>query len=193
MPIRIGVLALQGAFRLHRPHLEAAGADYVEVIEPRDLESIDGIVLPGGESGTILKLIDSVCIHKALADFLNLNPAWGICAGAILMAKSVCNPTQESFRTIDIEIERNAYGRQRESSEEIIEGYKVSYIRAPRINLVGPSVNVLSTRGESPSWVECGKQMVTTFHPEINPMTPSPWHERFIEFCKFGQQNGGTL
>ena len=184
MPIKIGVLALQGAFQLHRSHLEAAGAEYVEVIEPRDLESIDGIILPGGESGTMLKLIDSVCIHKALADFLYAKPAWGICAGAILMARTVCNPTQKSFGTVDIEIERNAYGRQRESSEEIIKGYQVSYIRAPRISLVGPSVKVLCTRGESPSWVECAKQMVTTFHPEINLKTPSPWHVRFIEFCK---------
>lgn len=180
MPIRIGVLALQGAFQLHRVHIEAAGADYVEVVGARDLESINGIILPGGESGTMLKLIDFVGIHTALAEFLESKPAWGICAGAILMAKTVCRPTQKSFGSMDVEIERNAYGRQRESSEEMVDGYKVSYIRAPKIRLVGPSVSVLATRGESPSWVECGNQMITTFHPEVNLMAPSPWHERLV-------------
>lgn len=184
MPLRIGVLALQGAFCLHRPHLEAAGAEYMEVIESKDLNEIDALILPGGESGTMLKLIKAVGINEALANFLNSKPAWGICAGAILMAKTVRNPDQESFGIVDIEIERNSYGRQLESSEEIIKNYNVSYIRAPRISDVGSDVNVICKRGESPAWVEHGQYMVTTFHPEINLKVPSPWHLRLVELCR---------
>src|SRR4051812_17313410 len=94
---KIGVLALQGAFQLHRRHLEAAEAEYAEVVRAHQLDGIDGLILPGGESGVILKLIDSVGIGRELGAFLASKPVWGICAGAILLARTVRNPHQRSF------------------------------------------------------------------------------------------------
>ena len=181
--MRIGVLALQGAFALHQKHIEAMGAEYVPVVTADDFKTIDGIILPGGESGTMLKLIDSLGIEKTMNDFLKVKPSWGICAGAILLAKKVTNPDQKSFGVLDIEIERNAYGRQLESSEELVENYMVSFIRAPKISHVGPGLSVLSKRDQDPTWVLGQKSFVTTFHPETNLEFPSPWHRRFLELC----------
>jgi 5'-phosphate synthase pdxT subunit len=182
--IKIGVLALQGAINLHRPHIEALGAKYVEVVTGDHLHEVDGLILPGGESGTMLKLMKVTGISDALSIFLKEKPAWGICAGAILMAKSVTNPEQEAFAAIDIEIERNAYGRQVDSTEDFINGYGVSYIRAPRILRVGQKVEVFAKREGYPTWVESGNTMVTTFHPEINLKVPSPWHKKLFDCCK---------
>lgn len=182
--IQIGVLALQGAFQLHQQHLLAAGAEYVEVSEPKDLSTIDGIILPGGESGVQLRLVDCADLHTPLLQFLKSRPTWGICAGAILMAQSVTNPEQKSYSVMDIDIKRNAYGRQLNSSEEIIDGYQVSFIRAPLITRTGPSVDILSRKDGTPTWVECENKMLTTFHPELNPHTPSPWHRRLIKHCR---------
>lgn len=180
VPTTIGVLALQGSFRLHKAHVEAAGGNYVEITEPKDLNGIDGLILPGGESGVMLKLIREFNMDEPLARFLECKPCWGICAGAILMAKTVLNPNQKSFGAMNFTIERNAYGRQLESLEGIIQGYKVSYIRAPKIIEVGTGINILSKHGNNPSWIEEGQKIVTTFHPETNLMMPSPWHTRLI-------------
>ncbi len=181
--LRIGVLALQGAFALHQKHIEALGAEYVPVVTVEDFKTIDGLILPGGESGTMLKLIDSLGIEKTMMDFLKAKPSWGICAGAILLAKKVTNPAQKSFGILDIEIERNAYGRQLESSEELVENYMVSFIRAPKISHVGAGLSILSTRDQDPTWVFGKLSFVTTFHPETNLAFPSPWHRRFLELC----------
>ncbi len=182
--IKIGVLALQGAFKLNQSHIEALGLQYVEVVTAEDLERIDGLILPGGESAVMLNLMDAVGIKHSLQKFLNEKPVWGICAGAILMAKTVKNPDQFSFGTMDIEIERNAYGRQLESSQGIVDGYEVSYIRAPRILKVDTNLKVLSRRDELATWVESDFSMVTTFHPEANLKFPSPWHRRFADRCE---------
>lgn len=179
--ISIGVLALQGAFNLHKSHIEALGAKYVEVVNREDFDSIDGLILPGGESAVMLRLIDIVGIKERLGEFLATKPSWGICAGAILMAKSVVNPAQFSFGAIDIAIERNAYGRQLESFQKKIDDYEVSFIRAPKILSVGQGATVLSKREGSPTWVQSNLSMVTTFHPETNLNFPSPIHRRFYE------------
>lgn len=182
--MKIGVLALQGAFDLHRPHLEALGVQVQEVVTPRDFEGIAGLILPGGESGVLLKLIEMVGIDESLKAHFASKAAWGICAGAILMAKDV-QPVQKSYSAIDIAVERNAYGRQLESTQQSVNGYSVSYIRAPRISRVGAGVQVLHERTPAdPSWVRCGNKMVTTFHPETNWSRPSPWHQKFLELCK---------
>jgi len=181
---KIGVLALQGAYRLHKPHIEALSAQYVEVISKSDFGTIDGIILPGGESGTMLKLIETLGIEEVLRGFLQSKPTWGICAGAILMARTVLNPAQKSFGAIDIELERNAYGRQLDSAEEVIDHYLVSYIRAPKITGCGAEVKVAKRRDGKPTWVEHDRKMVTTFHPETNLKAPSPWHQRFMEYCR---------
>lgn len=177
--IRLGVLALQGAFALHRQHIEALGAEYKEVVDDRHFNEIDGLILPGGESSAMLKLIDFVGLERALCAFLSAKPAWGICAGAILMAREVTNPSQKSYGVIDMVIERNSYGRQVDSIQEVLDGCVVSYIRAPRIIDVGQEVLVLSKRDDFPTWVESQRSMVTTFHPELGP-APSPWHQRFL-------------
>lgn len=176
----IGVLALQGAFGLHRAHVEASGARYVEVRDPNALASVDALILPGGESSAMLKLLACQNLESALAQALKTKPAWGICAGAILMAESVTSPGQRSFGVIPVAIERNAYGRQLESTQAVIAGYSVSYIRAPRILRVGEGAEVMASRDDDPVWVERGKAVVTTFHPETNRDVPSPWHRRLV-------------
>ena len=169
---------MQGAFRLHEAHIEALGAEYVEVVNRESMASVDALILPGGESGVMLKLLDQLGLVDDLAQTLRSKPVWGICAGAILMAETVTNPVQRSFGAIAVQVERNAYGRQRESTEALVDGYLVSYIRAPRIATVGPSAQVKAWRDNDPVWVEAGRLMVTTFHPETNPSVPSPWHRR---------------
>ena len=181
--MKVGVLALQGAFQLHQPHIEALGAKYVEVVKPRDFGGIDGIILPGGESSVMLQLITAVGCQSSLQEYLKSKPAWGVCAGAILMAKTVKNPIQFSFGALDIEVERNGYGRQLDSTHEEIDGYKVAYIRAPKISRVDPRLQVLSRRAGLATWVESGTSMVTTFHPEMNLEFPSPWHQRLLNLC----------
>jgi 5'-phosphate synthase pdxT subunit len=175
---KIGVLALQGAFALHRSHVEALGGEYYEVLKQQDFDSIDALILPGGESATMLKLLEASDLKKVLAEFSTEKPTWGICAGAILLARSVSNPQQESFSTIDVDIVRNSYGRQVDSKFEEFNGYRVAYIRAPRICRVGTEVRVLAQSGTDPTWVECRNVMLTTFHPETNSKAPSPWHQR---------------
>jgi 5'-phosphate synthase pdxT subunit len=181
--VRIGVLALQGAFQLHRRHLEALHVEYVEVVRPLDFRDIDGLIVPGGESGVMLRLIDLAEIAGELRHCAAKIPIWGICAGAILLAREVCKPSQRSLAAIDILVERNSYGRHAESNETLVRGYRVSFIRAPRILAVGSGVTVKESRHGDPVWLESAKIMVTTFHPELNMCVPSPWHERFLELC----------
>ena len=180
--VRVGVLALQGAFSLHKPHLEALGAEYFEVTRPIDFGRIDALILPGGESSVMLKLLESLEMNQAFIAFLKSErPVWGICAGAILLSKRVRNPVQISFGLIDIEIQRNSYGRQLESFDSDIDGYTVSFIRAPRILSVGAHIEIRSTQDGSPTWIECDHFTLTTFHPELNLNFPSPWHERLVQ------------
>ncbi len=112
---RIGVLALQGDFEAHEKALERAGAEVIEVRNAGDLESIQGLVIPGGESTTMLKLLDATGLKEPLRQFAESKPIFGTCAGAILVAKQVTNPIQESLGLMDIEVERNGYGRQLDS------------------------------------------------------------------------------
>ena len=182
---KIGVLALQGAFHLHRPHIEAAHGEYVEVVIPHDFEKIQALILPGGESSTMLKLIDHVGLFKSLENFTKSKPVWGICAGAILLAKTVMHPKQFSFGVIDIEIERNSYGRQKQSCYESVNSYQVSYIRAPKITKASPKTIVHTQREGYPTWVTQTNVMVTTFHPETNLSLPSPWHRQLIQAARF--------
>lgn len=188
--LRIGVLALQGAFHLHRFHIEEADADYVEVITPKDFSSIDGLIIPGGESSVMLKLIETVGIQNDLKSFFKAKPVWGICAGAILMAQKVNNPLQNSFNALPIEITRNAYGHQSDSFEEMINHFKVSFIRAPKIISIGENLKVLHTKEGAPTWVESDLHMATTFHPELDLKNKSPWHQRFVDLVGATSQRG---
>ena len=176
---RVGVLALQGDFNAHAKALERAGAEAVEVRGAEDLKSIDGRVIPGGESTTMLKLLNFMNLMEPLREFVREKPVFGTCAGAILLAKDVRNPLQDSFGAIDLTVERNAYGRQIASRvaqikpeaefQERAGGGDVEavFIRAPIIRRTGPGVRVLAEYEGDPVLVEQGRHLVATFHPEL--------------------------
>ncbi len=180
--MKIGVLALQGDFDAHRRRLEALGAEVVLVKKPEQLDEIDGLVIPGGESGTFLKLLGETGFEK-LKKFVHVKPTFGTCAGAILLANEVENPKQSGLGALDILIRRNAYGRQIDSS--IREGrlgnepLEMVFIRAPKIERVGPGVEVIATEGRDPVAVRQGKVMAATFHPELSEDTRI--HQAFLD------------
>jgi 5'-phosphate synthase pdxT subunit len=187
--VTIGVLALQGDFDAHRRRLEELGAEVVLVKKPAQLDEIDGLVIPGGESGTFLKLLGEEGFEK-LKEFVRSKPTFGTCAGAILLASEVENPKQAGLGAIDIAIRRNAYGRQLDSS--IREGrfipdklgnspLEMVFIRAPKIERVGPNVEVLATEGKDPVAVRQGRVMAATFHPELSDDTRV--HQTFLDLC----------
>jgi len=185
--MKIGVLALQGDFDAHRRRLEELGAEVVLVKKPEQLDGIDGLVIPGGESGTFLKLLGEDGFEK-LKQFVLAKPTFGTCAGAILLAKEVENPAQAGLGALDIGIRRNAYGRQIDSS--IRQGklgstpIEMVFIRAPKIERVGPSVEVIATEGNDPVAVRQGKTMAATFHPELSEDTRV--HQTFLELVRNG-------
>ena len=187
--MKIGVLALQGDFDAHRRRLEELGAEVVLVKKPEQLENIDGLVIPGGESSTFLKLLGEAGLEK-LKEFVRSKPTFGTCAGAILLASEVENPRQAGLGALDISIRRNAYGRQLESS--IREGIfadapiEMVFIRAPKIERLGNNVEVLGTEGADPVAVRQGRTMAATFHPELSE--DSRVHKAFLDLV----QNGGT-
>ena len=171
---RIGVLAIQGDFAAHAQALEDAGADAVEVRKPAELAGVDGLILPGGESTTFLKFLERDAFLESLQRFVEQKPAFGTCAGCILLAKHVSRPAQESLAVMDISVERNAYGRQIDSAiqtgETKLPGgpLEMVYIRAPRIVSVGPGVEVLAERDGFPVLVRQGRLLAATFHPELS-------------------------
>jgi 5'-phosphate synthase pdxT subunit len=179
MKKKVGVLALQGDFEAHAKALERAGAEPVLVRTAEELKSVDGLVIPGGESTTMLKLLNYMNLKEPLREFANQKPVFGTCAGAILLAKEVENPQQESFGVIDLTVQRNAYGRQLDSRVAQIEpdaefqrragdgSVEAVFIRAPIIRRTGPEVKVLAQYEGDPVLVEQGKHLVATFHPEL--------------------------
>jgi len=181
--VRIGVLALQGDFAAHCEALRIAGAIPVEVRTAEDLQGVDGLVLPGGESTTMLKLLDVEGLFQPLAEFGREKPIFGTCAGAILLAKEVVNPVQRSLGLMDLTVQRNGYGRQIDSriSKIDIEGHPAEavFIRAPVIRRTGPDVSVLATYQNAPVLASQGLHMVATFHPELSKTNTV--HARFVE------------
>ena len=175
----IGVLALQGAVQPHKSHIEAAGGNFHAVKTPEQFNAVDGLIIPGGESTTMLKLIDRFDLWDSLDKQFKTKPVWGICAGAILLAQTVENPRQKSFDALPITICRNGYGRQINSIHTDINGYTVSFIRAPLITNTG-AANIRATHKNDPVWIEYKNTMVTTFHPELTTQTPSPMHQAFL-------------
>lgn len=182
----IGVLALQGDFDLHRKALDRLGEGSVEVKLPRQLDQVDGLIMPGGESTTLLKLLDEWDFVPALEKFHAAGkPILGTCAGLILLAREVESPAQASLGFIDITAERNAYGRQKESFEtegeadlgEGLRPIKMVFIRAPRIRRLGRGVTPLVVhRGECVMARE-GTVLVAAFHPEL---TDDPTVHRYL-------------
>ena len=200
--MKIGVLALQGDFDAHRRRLEQLGAEVVLVRKPGQLDEIDGLVIPGGESGTFLKLLGEVGFEKLKA-FVKAKPTFVTCAGAILLAEQVENPAQAGLGALNIRIRRNAYGRQIDSS--IREGkflvdfnhhlkdsaagspLEMVFIRAPKITHLGEGVEVLATEGSDPVAVRQGKAMAATFHPELSE--DPRVHRAFLDLVANGKES----
>jgi pyridoxal 5'-phosphate synthase pdxT subunit len=183
MQKRVGVLALQGDFEKHRDALRLAGAQASDVRTQADLDAVDGLVIPGGESTTMLKLLDMEGLFPALLEFGRSKPIFGTCAGVILLATEVLNPHQRSLGLLDLTVERNAYGRQIDSRIVQIdvagESAEAIFIRAPIIRRVGPDARVLAEYGGSPVLVEQGRHLAATFHPELS--SGGRLHRYFVE------------
>lgn len=183
MPARIGVLALQGDFEAHRKAIEGAGGCASEIRTAEDLGPVDGLIIPGGESTTMLKLLELENMLEPIRDFGEQKPIFGTCAGAILLAKEVSHPPQPSLGLMDITVERNGYGRQIDSRIAEIELYgkatEAVFIRAPIIRRTGPNAKVLATYAGNPVLVEQGKHLASTFHPEL--AAGFAIHEHFIQ------------
>jgi 5'-phosphate synthase pdxT subunit len=171
--ITIGVLALQGAFEVHARRLAELGAVATLVRKPDDLVNLDALVIPGGESTTFLKHLERAGFYDVLNAFVHTHPTFGTCAGCILLARDVENPTQASFGVLDITVQRNAYGRQNDSAilttETALPGGPLEqvFIRAPRITRLGPGIETLATRDGSPTLIRQGSLLAATFHPEL--------------------------
>jgi 5'-phosphate synthase pdxT subunit len=175
---RIGVLAIQGNYASHAQALTEAGACPSLVKNPQDLrldgQSLDGLVLPGGESTTMLKFLEKHRFFEALQGFCNARPVFGTCAGTILLAREVLNPAQRSLGLLDAIVERNAYGRQIDSAivtaETALAGgpLEMVFIRAPRIVSVGAGVEVIARRDGFPTLIRQGRILAATFHPELS-------------------------
>lgn len=181
---KVGVLALQGDYEAHAKAIERAGGKAVEVRTKADLDSVDGLIIPGGESTTMLKLLNEENLFEPLREFGEKKPIFGTCAGVILIAKEVSNPAQASLGLLDVGVERNAYGRQVDShisklSAEDLGDVEAVFIRAPIIRRTGKDVRVLATHRGDPVLVEQGKHMAATFHPELT--NDSRVHRRFLE------------
>lgn len=172
--LRIGVLALQGAYDVHAAMLGQLGAEAVLIRRPEQLHDLDGLVIPGGESTTFLKHLERDGFFDSLKRFVASTPTFGTCAGCILLATDVHHPAQKSFAAMDIGVERNAYGRQIDSTilsaETAIPGgpLEMVFIRAPRISRTGEGVVVLAEREGLPVLVRQKHLLAATFHPELS-------------------------
>ncbi len=195
--MKIGVLAIQGDFEAHGAVLRRLGAEVVFVRKPEQLDAIDAIVIPGGESSTLLNFLSEGGFLEKLRDFVRAKPAFGTCAGAILLAQDVENPPQPSLAAMDICVRRNAFGRQLESSihqEQTKLGaqpLEMVFIRAPRIVRTGKNVEVLAWESGDPVLVRQGKVMACTFHPELSADTRV--HEAFLRLVRgFGEERSAS-
>lgn len=180
MPKKAGVLALQGDFEAHGKALAAAGAEAVFVRSREELAGVDGLILPGGESTTMLNLLHREGMFEPLREFGRTKPIFGTCAGIILLARDVTHPTQESLGLMDLTVERNGYGRQIESTVGSIQPnddfekrtspgkLETIYIRAPIIRRLGAEVRVLAEYRGHPVLVEQNLHLGATFHPELS-------------------------
>jgi 5'-phosphate synthase pdxT subunit len=186
----IGILALQGDFAAHKRAVADASGDAVEVRTKSDLDGIDGLIIPGGESTTMLKMLGEEGLFESLRQFGRVKPVFGTCAGAILMAKEVLNPPQGSLQLMDLVVERNAYGRQIDSRIAHLEfdgqPLEAVFIRAPVIRQAGGDSHVLVSYNGDPVLVEQGRHMAATFHPEL--AGGAAIHRLFVEKVSSSQK-----
>jgi 5'-phosphate synthase pdxT subunit len=186
--MRIGILAVQGDYEAHARMLERLGADYFFVRTPQDAARADAMILPGGESTTMLKFLKEEGLEAPLRSLAARGGAFlATCAGAILLAREVRNPAQWSLGLVDLAVTRNAYGRQLASEVRYApsklkpEPLEMVFIRAPLIEEIGAQVEVLATDGGRPVLVRQGKMLVATFHPELTGDTTV--HEYFLKMA----------
>jgi pyridoxal 5'-phosphate synthase pdxT subunit len=192
--LTIGVLALQGAYEAHAQTLRLLGATPKLIRTPADLiapdgtPTVSGLIMPGGESTTMLKFLERNNFFEVLQNFVKTTPTFGTCAGAILLAKDVEHPAQTSLGALDITVERNAYGRQIDSTiltaPTSLPGGPIEmvFIRAPRITRTGPGVETLATRDGFPTLVRSGHLLAATFHPELSDDTRI--HKLFLDLVQ---------
>jgi len=185
----VGILAIQGDFAAHIRALAPLGISAVEVRTATDLEHVDALIIPGGESTTMLKFLDEERLAEPIKEMARREkPLFGTCAGAILLARQVVNPDQSSLGLIDIEVERNAYGRQVDSfigeAQTTLEGgpLEAVFIRAPRIIGRGPGVEVLARIDQECVLAREGNILVATFHPEL--ARDERVHQYFVEMVR---------
>jgi 5'-phosphate synthase pdxT subunit len=192
MVMRVGVLALQGAFVEHEQALARIGVESVRVRLPQHLDGLDGLIIPGGESTTIGRLLQRWRLLEPIRAFAQSGrPLWGTCAGTILMAKGVSDgvPGQPLLELMDIQVRRNAYGRQVDSFEVDLAvpvldelPFRAVFIRAPIIHRAGAEVEVLARlKDEIPVAARQGNLIATTFHPELG--IDDRFHRYFVELC----------
>ena len=196
--MRIGVLALQGDFEAHAKVLKGLGCEVVEVRRIAELSELSGLVIPGGESTTLLNLMADEPWFPALKRFAGDGGAiMGTCAGAILLARTVENPAQESLGLLDATIARNAFGRQIESFETTLDApqlrgtLKAVFIRAPRFTALGPKVETLAAYRGEPVLVQEGRVLAMTFHPELTGETAL--HSYFLTMAQSAALTGRFL
>lgn len=194
-PLVIGVLALQGAFAKHAHMLQSLGLKVVEVRKPMHLTACDALVIPGGESTTMMKQMQFIGFPGPFRDFAKSKPVFGTCAGLILMSHEIIDDPMQPFNLIDISVERNAFGRQVESfhaevdfilkkssEKKIAQKLPAMFIRAPRIRRTGNEVQILATYEGEPILVQQGHHLAATFHPELTSDTTI--HHYFLKICK---------
>lgn len=188
----VGVLALQGDFARHAAALQKLGAAVREVRDPKELEDLDALIIPGGESTTMLKLMEKTGMEAALVSFAERGGAlFGTCAGVILLARKVAGPDQRSLGILDVDVDRNAYGRQIDSFEtdlqwtEDTDTVRGVFIRAPRISRIGDGVRVLAHHDGHPVLVRNGNVLACTFHPELT--TDTRLHRYFLDSVRNGR------
>jgi 5'-phosphate synthase pdxT subunit len=187
----VGILAIQGDYEAHKKRVEELGAAAMLVRRPEELDSLDALIIPGGESSTMLKFLERDGFFEKLKEFVKQKPTFGTCAGAILLAKDVENPPQPSLQAMDIRVRRNAYGRQLQSSITTSDSklggrLEMVFIRAPKIESVGKNVEVLATVAGDPVLVRHGKTMAATFHPELTRDTRV--HAEFLKLISNGRR-----
>ncbi|MBO8160030.1 MAG: pyridoxal 5'-phosphate synthase glutaminase subunit PdxT [Thermosipho sp. (in: Bacteria)] len=183
--MKIGVSGIQGDFREHKLMLEKMGIETVVVRKPEELDFVDGLIIPGGESTTMIRIMKMIGFYDALKKKIEAGfPVFGTCAGMIVLSKEVTNFNQDSLKAIDIKVERNAYGRQVDSFETDIQikdfkkPFRAIFIRAPKVVEYGEDVEVLSEYNGSPILLRQGKILVASFHPELTD--DAEIHELFI-------------
>lgn len=195
--MKIGILAVQGDFEAHAAMLEQLGAQTAEVRTPADLEDCDGLILPGGESTTQLKFLQEEGLADKIVRFAKRGGAiFGTCAGAILLAKDVKHPQQDSLNLMDMTVVRNAYGRQ--IASDVVTGpttlknepLEMVFIRGPVIERAGPGVKVLAEYAGKPALVQRDNIMAATFHPELTDDTTV--HEHFLRLAATGSRHSSN-